>query len=301
MKKIEVFQVNAFTDKPFGGNPAGVVLDATTLSDEQMQNIAREMNLSETAFVTGVKHDFYDIRFFTPVCEVDLCGHATIATFHTLAKEGYIEKINNGTKTIYQNTKAGKLSVDIVFNNGEVDNIIMEQTIPQDIEIVEDIHLLCQALGIEVKDVGVLDRMIFPEIISTGLPDIILPIKDKKVLDNLTIDLKALAKLSERLEVIGVHAFHLPKIDSDIVYTRNFAPLVGIDEEAATGTSNGALIYYLKKNKLIKHNEIVSYQGESMDRPSKIYCKIEETKETRIKVGGKATIVLKKNILLNQP
>ncbi len=301
MNKIKMFQVDAFSDKLFGGNPAGVVLDASRLPDEQMLNIAREMNLSETAFVTGIEHDCYNIRFFTPVCEVDLCGHATIATFYTLAKEGLIKKMNTGIKTIYQKTKAGKLSVDIVFNNGEVDKVIMEQTTPKDIGKLEDIYLLCQALGIEIEDIGVLNESIFPEIISTGLPDIIIPIKDKKVLDNLSIDMKALAKLSEELEVVGVHAFCLPKIDSDIVYTRNFAPLVGINEEAATGTSNGALIYFLKKNKLIINNEIVSYQGYIMNRPSKIYCKLEERNETKVKVGGQAIIVFKGDILLNQP
>lgn len=301
MNKIGIFHVNAFSDKPFGGNPAGVVLDANRLSDEQMQNIAREMNFSETAFVTRIEPDCYNIRFFTPVCEVDLCGHATIASFYTLAKEGYIEKIDTGIKTIYQKTKAGKLSVDIVFNNGEIDKVIMEQSTPKDIGRLEDIYLLCQALGIKIVDIGVLNESIFPEIISTGLPDIILPIKDKKVLDDLTIDMKDLAKLSKELEVVGVHAFYLPEINSEIVYTRNFAPLVGINEEAATGTSNGALIYFLKKNKLIKHNEIVSFQGYAMNRPSKIYCKLEEREEIKIKVGGKAIIVFKGNILLNQP
>lgn len=294
MRGIGIFQVDAFSDKPFGGNPAGVVLDAQNLTDEQMQNIAKEMNLSETVFVTGYQGDFFELRFFTPVCEVDLCGHGTIATFYTLVKEGYIEKLNNGIKTLYQRTKAGELSVDIVFKNGEVDSVIMEQTTPKDIRKLEDLTYICEAMRIKTKDIGVINKLVYPEIISTGLPDIILPIKEKSVLDNLSIDMKALAKISEDLKVVGVHAFHLPEINSDVVYTRNFAPLVGIDEEAATGTSNGALIYFLVKNNLLKKDEILSYQGYSMNRPSKIYCKIEKRLGNYIiKVGGGSKIVLK--------
>ncbi|HZK33371.1 MAG TPA: PhzF family phenazine biosynthesis isomerase, partial [Tissierellaceae bacterium] len=81
---IKVYEVNAFTDKLPGGNPAGVVLDSGKLSEEQMQNISREINLSETAFVERIKEDYFKVRFFTPVCEVELCGHATIATFYLL-------------------------------------------------------------------------------------------------------------------------------------------------------------------------------------------------------------------------
>lgn len=293
MMEINIYQVDAFSNKTFGGNPAGVVLNTRHLSEEIMQDIAKEMNLSETAFITPLYDDCFSVRFFTPVCEVDLCGHATIATFHTLAKMGYIEPISNGIKTVYQETMAGKLAVEILFKDGEVDKIFMEQATPKEIGVVKDISPLLESMGLNVEDIGVGDITVCPEIISTGLPDIILPIKKKEVLDRLNIDMKALAKISESLNVTGVHAFHLPQVNSDNVYTRNFAPLVGIDEEAATGTSNGALIYFLKKNNLIEGNEIISYQGESLNRPSMIYCNIEYKNENHIvRVGGNAKIVI---------
>lgn len=291
--ELNIYQVDAFSDKAFGGNPAGVVLDAKYLTEDIMQNIAKEMNLSETAFVTSRYDDLFTVRFFTTVCEVDLCGHATIATFYTLAKMGYIKSIANGVKTVYQDTKAGKLSVDIIFKNGEVDKIFMEQATPKKIGSISDISPLIESMGININEVGVLDDIIYPEIISTGLPDIILPIKKKEVLDKLDIDMKTLAKISQDLGVTGVHAFHLPEINSSFVYTRNFAPLVGIDEEAATGTSNGALIYFLKKNNLIEDNNIISYQGQSMNRPSTIYCEIiEKNEKPMVKIGGNAKIVI---------
>lgn len=300
MKEINIYQVDAFTEKPFGGNPAGVVLDGESLTEKDMQNIANEMNLSETAFVTHKDEDNFTVRFFTPTCEVDLCGHATIATFYTLCKLGYIKPLDEGVKVVYQETKAGRLGVELIFANGEINSVLMEQTTPEGLGVIKDVEELCKSMGINEEDIKVENKPVYPEVISTGLPDIILPVRSKEVLDNLEVDMRSLAKLSKDLEVTGVHAFYLPDKNSDIVYTRNFAPLVGIDEEAATGTANGALIYFLKKNKLTNNNYIKSHQGESMNRPSIIHCSIEEEGgDYIVKVGGKAIIVLKGKILLN--
>ena len=288
--QINIFQVDAFTDKSFGGNPAGVVPNANLLNEEQMQNIAREMNLSETAFVTPINDELFKVRFFTPICEVDLCGHATIAAFFIMAKKGYIKPIENGIKTVFQKTKVGKLAVNLKYVNGKIDKVFMEQANPKDFGKVLDIGKLLYALGIEKGDIGINEEIVDPEIISTGLPDIILPISKKEVLDNLKIDMELLAEVSEDNNVIGLHAFYLPDFNSKIVYTRNFAPLVGINEEAATGTSNGALIYFLKKNRLIKDNEILAYQGQSMNRLSEIYCSIDD--DNLVNIGGKAKTII---------
>ncbi|MDR7854978.1 PhzF family phenazine biosynthesis protein [Tissierella sp.] len=291
--ELTIYQVDAFSNKAFGGNPAGVVPDARFLTEENMQNIAKEMNLSETAFATLLDEDLYSVRFFTPTCEVDLCGHATIGTFYTLAKMGYIKPILNGRKTVYQKTKAGKLAVDIIFKDREVDKVYMEQATPKTLNSINNPEELLKAMGMNLEDLGVLNETIYPDIITTGLPDIILPVKSKEALDNLHVDMKELSKISQELGVVGVHAFYLPDLNSPIVYTRNFAPLVGIDEEAATGTSNGVLIYFLKTKNLIDRNNIVSYQGESMNRPSQIHCNIEETDGKYIvKVGGESKIVI---------
>lgn len=291
--EIMVYQVDAFSDRAFGGNPAAVVLSSRTLTANTMQDIAKEMNLSETAFVIQFAKDSFWVRFFTPVCEVDLCGHATIATFYTLGKMGYIEGMIDGTKTVYQETRSGKLAVELEYRDGEIYKVFMEQAAPKTIGKVENLERLAQVMGISIEDIGIGEETIYPEIVSTGLPDIMLPIKDREVLDNMNVNMNKLSKLSEELDVIGVHAFYLPNKNSDAIYTRNFAPLVGIDEEAATGTSNGALIYFLRENNLIDRNRIISYQGQSMDRPSTIYCRLEKRKgKTIVKVGGDAKIVL---------
>lgn len=288
-----IYQVDAFTNRPFRGNPAGVVIEATGLKEEDMKKIAMEMNLSETAFVFPKNKNNYEVRFFTPKCEVDLCGHATIAIFHTLAEKGYIEGIENGRIEVYQETKVGKLPVEIYYKNGKVEKIMMYQGKPKYINEVTRLGYLAGALGIREEEIGIEGQSVLPQIISTGLPDILLPLKSKKILDNLRPQYGKIKEISKRLNVTGIHAFTIDKQDNYICYCRNFAPLVGINEESATGTSNGALLFYLKRNNILSSNNIISYQGESLNRLSEIYCEIEEKEsEIFIKVGGKATIVI---------
>jgi PhzF family phenazine biosynthesis protein len=291
--EINIFQVDAFSSKPFGGNPAVVVPNSKWIREKDMQKIANEMNVSETAFVHQLADNSFKVRYFTPVCEVDLCGHATIATFFTMANMGYIKPIANGIKEVTLVANIGKLPIEICYENGEVSSIIMQQDKPKSLGIVRDLDEVLETLNINRSQIGCLNEFLEPEIITTGLPDVILPIKDKSVLDNLDIDFCMLGNISKRLNVTGVHAFYLPDRNSEIVYARNFAPLVGINEEAATGTASGALIYYLKKNKLIDSNRITSLQGQSLNRPSEIYCYIEEVDDCfRVKVGGNANIVM---------
>lgn len=291
--EINMFQVDTFTDTAFGGNPAVVIPNAFGLSEFEMQRIANEMNVSETAFVVQVDDNLYRVRYFTPTSEVDLCGHGAIATFHTLALKGYIKPIQNGIKVVNQLTKAGKLPLELHYTEGEVDWIVMEQAPPKSLGYVSNLNNVLSAMNLKIDDIGIGHKYIEPEIISTGLPDIILPLKSKELLDNLEVDFCNLGVYTSEINTIGVHAFYLPDPDSDVVYTRNFAPAVGINEEAATGTSNGALIYYLKKNNLISSNSIISLQGDSLNRPSQIYCYIDEDEEGyKVKVGGKAKIII---------
>lgn len=291
--QVKIYQTDVFTHIAFGGNPAGVVPDARGISEINMQKMAKEMNLSETAFVIPIDENNYKVRFFTPTNEVDLCGHATIASFYTLVQKGYLSSVDEGVKTVFQDTKAGRLKVDIYFKEGIVDKIMMQQSTPKDLGKVENIDSLLDCFNLNRNDLGIGNQFVCPRIISTGLPDILLPINKKEKLDGLEVNFERLTNISRKLNVTGVHVFYLPQLNSNIVYTRNFAPLVGINEEAATGTSNGALIYFLRDNGYIEGNEIVSLQGESINRPSKIHCIInEENGEYDVRVGGEAKIIL---------
>lgn len=297
--RVNIYQVDAFTRIPFGGNPAGVVPDASGLTEEDMQKMAREMNCSETAFVFPCedgKADF-KVRFFTPSAEVDLCGHATIATFYTLAKEGMIS-LNAKETILYQDTKAGVLPVTLLADdNNEIDTVIMGQALPKIVGESSDRAKIAQLLGLEERDLELNGLPL--QIVSTGLPVMMVPVKDLATLKKAKPDFPALAAYSREKGFISIHAFTFEtENEKAAVHTRDFAPSVDIDEEAATGTANGALGAYLVINKALPLGQekvtIAVEQGYVMNRPSEIIVEIThrdgDVKE--VKVGGSARIVL---------
>lgn len=292
--EVNIFQVDAFSSRPFGGNPTIVVLDSKNIDEVEMQRIANEMNATQTAFVDQLADDVIKIRFFTPTCEISFCGHSTIATFYAMANKGYIRSIESGTKIVTLDSKIGRLPIELNYRFGNIDSIIIEQGKPKSYGLVEDFEDILKAMNLNSSDIGINDIYYPPEIISTCGKALLLPIKNKEVLDSIRIDSCDLKDISKNLNIRSVHAFYLPSKDSKKVYARNFSPRIGIDEEPATGTASGALIYYLKKNNLISSNNITSSQGESMKRPSKIYCSIEEDEkgDYKIKIGGEANIVM---------
>lgn len=289
--EVNIFQVDAFTQTPFGGNPAAVVTNSKGLSEDHMQKIANEMNLSETAFIRQLDDCYFRIRYFTPICEVDLCGHATIAAAYTLANKGYIKPIEKGSKVATIETKVGPLQIEILFENYLPVNVMMDMDSPKYVGEVKDIGELLSCFGLQIEDVGTVSGYIPPEMVSTGLPDIMLPIRDKDVLMGMKVDFCRLKDLSDRLGVTGVHAFYLE--DENTAHARNFAPAVGIDEEAATGTANGALIYYLKMKGLLAGELLLVHQGESLKRPSLIKTTITGSEDKwKVRVGGAAKVIM---------
>lgn len=299
MKKA-IYQVDAFSEVPFGGNPAGVVPDANGLNENHMLHIAKEMNLSETAFIFPLQnHEAdYEVKFFTPTQEVDLCGHATIASFFTLASKGIITG-EDDVKVIKQKTKAGILPVELYFKDSKIDSVMMTQAKPKFVFDVEDISELAGIMGINVADIGIEGYALIPQAVSTGLTDIMLPVKSLSALKSINPNYARLTEYSDNLNIIGVHAFTLEtEEETSTLACRNFGPAAGIDEEAATGTSNGALGAYLAKNNVLKFEDnitIICEQGYYMNRPSKIIVRLEGKKDDlTVKVGGAAVIVMEK-------
>ncbi|MFO7969624.1 MAG: PhzF family phenazine biosynthesis protein [Candidatus Izemoplasmatales bacterium] len=271
----KIYKLTAFYKTKTGGNKAGVYINADNLKDEDCQKIAKEVGYSETAFVSKSEIADFKVRFFTPKNQVDLCGHATIATFNLL-RDLKIIKPNN----IYtQETKAGILQIDVKH-----DIVFMQQPKPIYSDIIPKENLKKYFKNIEFSDV------LQPQIISTGLREIFLPIKNNTVLNQLIPNFEAIKQLSIKHNVIGIHAFALAqKVDA---YGRNFAPLIGINEESATGTSNGALACYLYKYDNEK-NKFILRQGYSMNQPSEIISKLKTHNQKIIEVwvGGKARII----------
>jgi trans-2,3-dihydro-3-hydroxyanthranilate isomerase len=296
VKKI-IYSVNAFSDSTTGGNPAGVVPNAINLNYNDMLNISRKINLSETAFVFPLQNDAsdYEVRFFTPTQEVNLCGHATIACFFALASKGIITGTND-VKIINQKTKAGILPVKLYFKDNKIQSVMMTQTKPKFVFNVENIDELAEIMGVSACDIGIDGYSLIPQAVSTGLTDIILPVKSLSSLKSINPNFAKLTDYSNNLNITGVHAFTLEtEEESSTLACRNFGPAVGINEEAATGTSNGALGAYLVENGVLKFKDnvtIICEQGYYMNRPSKIIVKLERRKsDLTIEVGGKAIIV----------
>lgn len=294
---MKFYIADAFTDILFGGNPAGIVIlpDGSDFPpDEIMVKTAAELRYSETAFIKRINENEFNIRYFTPAAEVDLCGHATIASFKALLSGGYIED----NKTYINHTLADDLNIDI--KNGFV---LMDMASPVKInEISEESALseLYKIMGLNYQEQKEKGITMLPQMISTGLPDIMMPVASQKDLDAISPDFPALSKLSEKYEVVGVHAFTTDCEKGTTCHVRNFAPLYDIDEEAATGTSNGALTYYGYLNGFVKSGDDCRFiQGEKMQRPSIILSHIDaDSEKCSIQVGGNAVILAEGDIKL---
>ncbi len=323
--RIEIYQVDAFTDVVFGGNPAGVVPCAKGLSSDLMQKIAREINLSETAFVvdlrqikaeatTGAKTPDFKVRFFTPQSEVDLCGHATVAAFWLLAKlrliapeRGNEPGIESSPKPdeeirVYQQTKAGVLAVDLLLGcEGTPSRVMMAQNLPQvAFELDEpQIAKLEQILGAPKGSVAEFGKA-RPQAVSTGLLDLIVPVSSREAVFSMRPNMKLLSEFCREKHIVSVHCFSMDTMESSAtVHCRDFAPAVGIPEESATGTASGATGAYLVLNELVDIKQpvtrIICEQGHVMKRPSIIHVEIgvEGSEITSVRVGGSAVTVMK--------
>ena len=294
--------VDAFAESLFGGNAAGVVIIGESESfptNDLMLKVAVELRYSETAFIKRLRDNRLKIRYFTPVAEVELCGHATIGAFHAMLEEGMVE-----SGSVYEiETLQGFLGVEVKKNGA----VLMDMAKPRLYEYIKDkdaVDELYSIMGLPREEGhgvcnGNPQLYLHPRIVSTGLKDIMLPVANEEELYNIAPDFIALAELSERYKVVGVHAFTCNSKDGKI-HARNFAPLYGIDEEAATGTSNGALACYLFDYGIVAEKQTVDViQGEKMGRPSLISAQISlKGKELFVKVGGRAVTLACGNLNL---
>lgn len=280
--KIIASIVNAFTTEANGGNPAGVVLNSPKLTDKQMSQVTKNLKVSETAFVFPGKLSDYKVRFFSPTMEVDLCGHATIATFFYMAQEGKI--VDNNNKILTQETKAGILPISIEFNGrGVVERVMMKQASPKIKDIHLDILSISSALNVKIEDIN---QDLPQQIVSTGLFTLPICIKSLQLLKNIKPDFEKVKNLCIDLGVGSIHCFTFETIEPKSVYhARNFAPIYGINEDPVTGTANGAVVSYLLKNNEINSPQVMCEQGDIIGRPGRVFV---ELKDDNVMVGGKA-------------
>jgi PhzF family phenazine biosynthesis protein len=289
--RVHVQKVNAFTDSKDGGNPAGVVLDSPLLTNKQMAYVSKVLKVSETAFVFPSRIADYKTRFFTPTVEVDLCGHATIATFFTMASEGVFKNKN----IVTQETNVGVLPIDIEFSDDKkVQRVMMHQDKPVIKDIKFDMSLIADSLNISVDEI---DDSLPRQIVSTGLFTLPVCIKSFDILKKIKPDFEKVKRICKNLGVGSFHVFTFETLEEKSAYhARNFPPLYGINEDPVTGTANGAVCSFLIKNNIVKEHSLICEQGDIIGRSGRVYVEINEN---IVKVGGRAKIVGEKEIDLN--
>ena len=284
---MHYYIVDAFTDHPFGGNPAGVVLlgDAPFPDEGLMLQVAAELRYSETAFVRRLSATEYHVRYFTPAAEVELCGHATVATFALLHRLG----LADGRCLCH--TLVGNLAVEA----GE--RVMMQMAMPRIVETIADTDEIYKALGLNFSIVNsqlsILDLPV--QVAYAGLNDIMVPLPDVSTLNDLQPDMEAVAAITKEHATTSFHVFAIAK-DGYTAHVRDFGPLYGIPEESATGTANAALTHYLAVNGVIpQQGDFAFLQGEAMGRPSVVATRIAP--DGTVYVGGTAAVVAEGELL----
>ena len=238
-RTVSVQLVDAFTDEPLAGNPAGVVADAGGLDATQMQSIARELSVSETAFLTESAEADYRIRYFTPTDEVDLCGHATIGSFVSLQAAGRVEA---GTTTI--ETNVGVLEIDVDGDG----TVWMRQNPPTIREVDVSYDRVADALGVDRAALDGVAADLPLAVASTGLAFLVVPIAFLQDVGAADPDMTAIEALADAVDAVGVYLFSFDALDAtSTLHGRMFAPGVGVPEDPVTGTASGAVGAYLRR------------------------------------------------------
>lgn len=292
-RRISIKQVDAFTDTPLSGNPAGVVLNAAGLSDAQMQHIAREFAVSETVFVLPPSTPAADIRlrWFTPQTEVPLCGHATVAAFHAIAEEGLHDMSEKDVHTFNVETKSGVLPVHVNKTNG-TPQVLMGLKVPEFIRAGQYKLDVMRILNVTLDEFE--NRL--PIVVAEYL---YVPLRRLHTIFGLKPNFFALSQFLTNRKLSGLCVFTTETVDrTSSVHSRFFAPSVGINEDPVTGSANGPLGVYLFKQGLLESNgstiSIVGEQGDAIGRRGRVDIRltVANSEVQSVYIGGRAVTIL---------
>lgn len=283
-KEIDIFQIDAFTDKAFAGNPAGVVI-SDNLNEQEKQLIAKEMNLSETAFLSKSEIADYKLQWFTPTKEVELCGHATISSLHLLHQK----KLLTENRSVSFETKSGVL--DCFTRDSKY---FMQIPIPILFEYPGCKEEVISLLGINRVDVSDLPFIL----LSNGY--LFIKVNSLNALKMMNPDFEKLKQLSESSkEFFDIAVFTKETLDEDSsAHLRFFAPYHGINEDPVTGSACGPLLLVMIKLGLLKHYKSMTVikfeQGDLLNRIGRVY--VQYDLENKLFISGKAVTVLEGKI-----
>ena len=278
---IPFYQVDVFTDHIFGGNPLAVFTEGQKLKEEDLQKIAREMNLSETSFVypsTKNEADF-DVRIFTPTREIPFAGHPTLGSAYVLRKYGATTE-----NPLRLNFKAGVIPVSI-----EGDRSFMQHPPAQILHELIPSKIIAEALGIPLSS---LDGNLPIKVVTTGFPALFVPVNSLSVINKIAINTQTLNEVLDPLKIDMIYPFCRETLNpNNTVHSRAFAPSLGILEDPATGSVAGAMGAYWASLSNEVDISMVIEQGYAMQRPSLIHVKVSNREIQKIHVGGKCQSV----------
>lgn len=284
MNKPRFYITDIFTSRRYGGNPLATFIDCEALSDKEMQQIAREINFSETTFITSRQQNEggYDVRIFTPNSEVDFAGHPTLGTAYVIRNKLRMTTANK----VSLNLRIGQIPVTFTETSGVSSRLWMQQMTPKFGKRYE-FSMLAHILGIDESDF----KQDLPiEEVSTGFPTLIVPLTNLAALKRIKINKDEYFSFANQAwaKIILVFSREAYESDQDLS-VRVFADFYGIAEDAATGSSNGALAAYLIQHQTLGMSNINAAvgQGYEIGRPSTLALKASQTSgEIEVFVGG---------------
>ena len=263
---LTIYQVDAFTDKPFAGNPAAVCILPEPGDARWMQQVATEMNLSETAFLYR-QDDGFSLRWFTPAVEVDLCGHATLASAHILWEAGHLQASEQARFI----TRSGLLTADRKGDWIEMDFPAKEE------EQADAPHDLLQALGVPVNSTQYIGKNVFDYLIEVASEDIVRGLQPN-------------FSLLSSVQARGVIVTSRASMSGYDFVSRFFAPQVGVNEDPVTGSAHCCLTPYWSKR--LGKSEMVAYQASPRGGVLRVRASGD-----RVQLGGQALTVLRGDLV----
>jgi trans-2,3-dihydro-3-hydroxyanthranilate isomerase len=288
--------IDAFTDRAFGGNPCAVVFDADALDAAQMQVIAREMNLSETAFVLRSAVADVRARYFTPAEEIPLAGHPTIATVFGLVASGRVA-LRGASTALRLELQAGVIDVAIQASAERVERIVMSQLAPRFLEVYDPAEVM-PVFGLNVDDLLPGAQI---QVVSTGTPQLMIPLRTFDALRAIRIDYAAYTALRQRGGFFSPHLFCLGgATPAGRTFARHFGLPPDSAEDPFTGSATGGMAAYLWRYGLIDTPTWIAEQGHLMGRPGQASVEVVglPLAISTVRVGGSAVVVVRGELLL---
>jgi trans-2,3-dihydro-3-hydroxyanthranilate isomerase len=304
MKQLHYCLVDVFTNQPFGGNQLAVFPDARGLATEVMQALAKELNLSESAFVLPTQDatSDYRVRFFTPAVELPMAGHPTVGTAFVLAHQGMIQLVEPETSITFEEG-VGVVPVTLSVREGQLHLIQMRQPFPAFGPVFTDREAIANMLSLNP---ALLDDTLPLEVVSCGVPFLFVPIKSLEAIRSIRMRQDIWERVLRDFAAPHVFVFTQEVVlPGSTVHSRMFAPAMGIAEDPATGAASGPLGCYLVRHGLVQPArngsfQMVSEQGFELGRPSLVQVKIEMDGQhiTDVLIGGQCYFMGKGWIML---